>query len=323
MAPGKPLFAQYLFEGKAPAEFRDEVVYLDIIDGWNDFRLISDQQPLQRVAIDSAGRFRIAGEGLPPRTGFYRLRFRDREDAPVSMDFLQRHYVHFVARPGDSLRFAGLEMLEPDATNAAIARVTSRLDALNAEEMHAETPRLQSLIDDKRRELLQKSLSGTDAAADVFVLGNWPDEAPPLELLRGLEARLERADLRPGYLRSLGADVGALDVADSRSRARWLKAALAVSLLLNLLLGVLWWRGRGMQSKPVEEQRILAVELTPREEEVLTWITMGKNNKQIAERLFVSQDTVKSHINSIYKKANLRNRREAVAFGKLRGDFSG
>jgi len=311
--------AQYLFEGIAPVKYRGEVVYLDILDGWSDFKLVSDVQPLQRAPIDSTGRYRIAGEGLPPRRGFYRLRFRGREEAPVSMDFLRRHVIHFTSGPGDSLRFTELDMVEPDATNATIARLTDRLDALNAEEVHAETPRLRALIDKKRLELLRDFVNGKDAAADIFVLGNWPNEAPPLELLRALEPLLQKADLRPGYLSSLRADIGALDVAGSRIRTQRLKWWLGASVFVNLLLLGLWWRGRRMQSKPVEAQSMPTIDLTPREEEVLNWITMGKTNKQIAERMFVSPDTVKSHINSIYKKAGIGSRQEAVILGNQRG----
>jgi len=73
----------------------------------------------------------------------------------------------------------------------------------------------------------------------------------------------------------------------------------------------------------VEEQgkaTSLAVELSPKEEEILAGIVAGESNKAIAARLFVSEATVKSHINSIYKKAGIRNRKEAIALGRGRAD---
>ena len=52
--------------------------------------------------------------------------------------------------------------------------------------------------------------------------------------------------------------------------------------------------------------------LTTREKDVLLLVTQGENNKSIAEKLVVSEITVKSHLNSIFKKLNVNNRTQAV-----------
>ena len=55
--------------------------------------------------------------------------------------------------------------------------------------------------------------------------------------------------------------------------------------------------------------------LTEREREVLTLIASGLTNDEIAADLFVSAGTVKTHVNHIFAKLDLRNRADAVIFG--------
>ena len=52
--------------------------------------------------------------------------------------------------------------------------------------------------------------------------------------------------------------------------------------------------------------------LTRREKDVLLLVTQGENNKSIAEKLVVSEITVKCHLNNIFKKLNVSNRTQAV-----------
>ena len=60
--------------------------------------------------------------------------------------------------------------------------------------------------------------------------------------------------------------------------------------------------------------------LTERESEVLSLLSTGLANKQIAVELGISEHTVKFHVSSIYTKLNVTNRTEAVRAG-LRGGW--
>ncbi|MFE2592808.1 response regulator [Streptomyces anthocyanicus] len=53
-------------------------------------------------------------------------------------------------------------------------------------------------------------------------------------------------------------------------------------------------------------------DLTPREREVLALIGQGLSNRGIAEKLFISEATVKTHINNLFAKAYIRDRADAV-----------
>lgn len=64
---------------------------------------------------------------------------------------------------------------------------------------------------------------------------------------------------------------------------------------------------------PIEKKddfNTLLLELTGRQKEVYELIMAGKTNKEIMSDLFIEQSTLKSHINQIYKKLNIKNRKE-------------
>ena len=52
--------------------------------------------------------------------------------------------------------------------------------------------------------------------------------------------------------------------------------------------------------------------LTERESEILTELGKGLTYQEIAESLFISENTVRTHIRHIYKKLNVRNRTSAL-----------
>jgi DNA-binding NarL/FixJ family response regulator len=60
-------------------------------------------------------------------------------------------------------------------------------------------------------------------------------------------------------------------------------------------------------------------DLTPREAEVLTHIAAGLSNAEIAAALFVSEATVKTHVNHIFAKTGLRDRAQLVGYAFRNG----
>lgn len=65
-----------------------------------------------------------------------------------------------------------------------------------------------------------------------------------------------------------------------------------------------------------DEQKLESLAITPRELEILELIAEGLSNKQIATRLFVSENTVKTHSSRVFDKLGVQRRTQAVQLAK-------
>ncbi|MES2595275.1 MAG: response regulator transcription factor [Verrucomicrobiota bacterium] len=81
---------------------------------------------------------------------------------------------------------------------------------------------------------------------------------------------------------------------------------------------------KGGQSLPADiaqrlKDRLAEPEITPREREILTLITQGNANKEIAATLGIGEDTVKQHVSRILMKMKVNDRAQATAEAIRRG----
>jgi two-component system, NarL family, response regulator LiaR len=69
----------------------------------------------------------------------------------------------------------------------------------------------------------------------------------------------------------------------------------------------------------LNEERLRELSITRRELEILELIAQGLSNREIAERLFVSENTVKTHSSRLFDKLSAKRRTQAVQIGKELG----
>jgi DNA-binding NarL/FixJ family response regulator len=118
------------------------------------------------------------------------------------------------------------------------------------------------------------------------------------------------AALAAGALGYLTKDAGREDI------RRALEAASRGQALLD---AAVHQRIAAMASRQVVEPDKLPDALTDREIEVLSLIGRGLSNQEVASALFVSEATVKTHINHIFAKTHCRDRAQAVAYAHRHG----
>ena len=138
----------------------------------------------------------------------------------------------------------------------------------------------------------------------IVVLTTYVDDESVREALRaGARSYLTKDADRTEIATALRAAAGGLTVFDPRVHATLLAATSAPPVT----------------AAPVADGSPLADPpdgLTHREVEILALIARGLNNPEIAERLFLSNHTVKTHINRIFAKTGSRDRVAAIAYAQ-------
>jgi DNA-binding NarL/FixJ family response regulator len=142
-----------------------------------------------------------------------------------------------------------------------------------------------------------RRLTAAGATPRVVVLTTYADD-------ESIFAALEAGAL--GYLTK---DSGAGDIARAVRTVHAGQALLEPAVQRRLIESL-----RERPPAPAAPPPPAPDDLTPREVEVLGLIAQGLSNGDIARRLFVSEATVKTHVNNIFSKAGVRDRAQAVRY---------
>lgn len=208
------------------------------------------------------------------------------------------------------------------------------------------------IIDDHRlfREglrLILKSIKGIDIVAEavngiqaIDVISDLkPDIAfvditmPQLDGLKLLPIIKQKSPETKSLMLTSSTDEDTIIKALKAGAKGYLSKDASISCLLNAIKvinkGELWVERKLIaryfndtaNANPIQRERREKVKqaLTSREQEVLHLLTQGNTNKEIAQKLFISEKTVKSHLNRIFKKFNVTRRLEAILYAIKQG----
>jgi DNA-binding NarL/FixJ family response regulator len=158
-----------------------------------------------------------------------------------------------------------------------------------------------------------KAIRAEHPEVAVVVLTTYADDESILAALSaGAAGYLTKDAARDDIRRALDAAVAGQTVLDSRVQATLLRVAEHGSERVSERDS-----HHGSGGGPLPDG------LTEREAEVLTLIADGLSNTEIADRLFVAEATVKTHINRIFAKTQSRDRAQAALYAHRNGLTSG
>ena len=114
--------------------------------------------------------------------------------------------------------------------------------------------------------------------------------------------------------------------ADYNLFSKHISTEVYTSVLIVLFTGLGLWFGLRFTSPKVVVETQVVEDLNPillkthgisnREYEILHLVTLGHTNQQIADQLFLSLSTVKSHLQNTYQKLDVKNRTQAIQKAK-------
>ena len=331
--------AQFRFTGQLNKKQPGTAVYLSLVEDYRKINRVYIDQILIRTLTDTLGNFDFQGNHLYPENRIYRIHTDNCGDVTPADHFLGScddiKSILFIANNSDTLDLptdlSGEVFCDINSSNPK-AGLFLVLDELK-EEMILDFTQYNS--DANTQLLLRKwfdnlqeyGLKQDEPLIELAIYELLSDKRNPTYnyylaeltsnpyydgLAERLEAKYPNASFTRLYTAEIETDRELANLGKpATSRANYLVyIILALSLLLNLLLYTRWRRSKYRKFEALKK-------LTPQEQKIVDNILRDMSNKQIADELFVSVSTVKTHINNLYKKLEVSNR-EAVKelFGK-------
>jgi DNA-binding NarL/FixJ family response regulator len=166
---------------------------------------------------------------------------------------------------------------------------------------------LETLLQDRTPTLILMDIEmpgGDGISATTFVRKHFP--ATKVVILTGYDnPDLIFRALKAGAVGYLLKNLRPQDILET------LRKVAAGEIFLNPELASKFLR-EFQRDQELEEVRRLVQTLTPREEEVLRLVATGATNREISQRLFISELTVKMHLASIFRKLQVNDRTKAA-----------
>ncbi len=99
-----------------------------------------------------------------------------------------------------------------------------------------------------------------------------------------------------------------------------IEGILAIVAVVFLIVGI-YLNKKSLHKEALGEgeidlKKVEALELSKREYEVLMQISMGLSNKEIADKLFVTESTIKTHVSNVLIKLKAKRRTQAIQIAK-------
>ncbi|WP_245946327.1 helix-turn-helix transcriptional regulator [Marinirhabdus gelatinilytica] len=329
--------AQYLFEGTVDTQFIEGEVYLSMIEDYRKLSGVYHEQIIAKVKPDSLGNFSFAGTNLPDENKMYRIHADTCKETDQNLSHITGHCknseeIVFVANNTTTLALPfsfEQEMFCKVVSNNEKAKTFLKIDSLKNDMRFAfsnyrseanrkvNTEKWFSILQNYGEQLqeplaelyIYSFLSDRRSILHSYYLADLKQNPYYDNLLERLQESYPDTQYTRQYEAELKSDRFLISENEPEKSLPWWAYALGGVCLLSIV-GNFYFFGKARKQKAMAEGKAT---LTQQENNVLELILQQKSNKEIATELFVSVSTVKTHINSIYKKLGVSSRNEVKA----------
>ncbi|EDP72225.1 DNA-binding response regulator [Flavobacteriales bacterium ALC-1] len=325
--------AQYSFSGYVNPEEWENSVYLSIVEDYRKMSGVYAEQIIAKTTADETGFFEFKGNMLDDENRIYRIHVDKCSDTQQDLNHFNGHCsdseeLLFIAKNTDTLKLPfsfGNQVFCTVESNNPKANAFVKIDSLKNDmrfaygEFRSEANRK---LNNKKwfKELQYFGEALDEPIAELYIYSYLSDRSSDLhsyyvEDLKNnsyydkLKSRLvtsyPNAPYTKQYTNELEADRFMLEASNGDTGFNWsfyLYVVLGISFFLNVFFLYRIWKQKQSKTKDLKDR------LSKQEQVVLEHLLQDKTNKAIAESLFLSVSTVKTHTNNIYKKLNVQSR---------------
>jgi len=332
------LSAQFQFSGDVTEDFKDATAYLTIVDDYHKSDLLLTENIVQECKIDSLKQFVFKGDFLTSKNMLYKIHVDTCNDEISDSKHLLNHCetshsILFIANNTDTVFFPlndlsqlFCEIKQSSKHNTAVLEVNALQESLLSN--------LQSSKSDGQRGIIYKNcfqkLQEFSKTFDVplvelytyhlyaneksfsrpFYLDDLKESNYYADLLERLTLTYPKSKYTNQYKRDLKKDKYS-PLESNYSGNNFLVYSIGTLLIISILLNIFLFK----KTKAKKELKIdYKTTLTPQEQKVFELMHQKISNKEIADTLFISLSTVKTHINNIYAKLSISSRKEVDEF---------
>lgn len=324
-------WSQFQFSGYVDESFLEGKVYLSVVEDYRKMSGVYSEQILMQTQPDSTGFFQFSGNNLPKENKIYRIHVDTCKEkffafnhfsghCPNSKEFLfiannedqltlpfgfeNEMFCSVISQQERSQAFLKIDSIKNDMKYAFSTYRSEANRKLNTKKWFTTLQNYGELLNEPLAELYIYSFL-SDRSSELY--SHYLEDLKSNSYYDNLMVRLEEKYPQTPYIEQYRAEITADKVLiDMPKQVPWWMYALGAVCLLSLA-GNYFFFGKW---KKLEKEKLIAASLSNQEKKVMHLILEDKSNKEIAETLFVSVSTIKTHINNLYKKLKVNSRDE-------------
>lgn len=319
-------YGQYSISGYVDTEQKNKIVYLSLLQ-YNEEYAISNTQILFSTKADKTGYFEFEGQLLSEKDKFYRIHSNVRNDESarqlVNSDSISNFH-NFIFSNNDTIFFpktknfwfhnstntniADKEWRKLNKFSKKLTQEFTQNQNITIEAVNSFAKQMKQYTQDSVYSPLVKLLVLPVLKRNAFNLKT--DFEKNTDFYRDLQQNLLNDYGKSSYYLQFQDEVSKISytLIDDKynSLKKWSYFLGVLILILTVIIFLLLRKIKSLKQENVKDS---TQTLTQQEERIAKLICENKTNKEIADELFISLSTVKTHIGNLYAKVNVSNRK--------------